>query len=62
LRPISFLDTKGQIVLTLGDAREARWEEGEANRHMVLSLLLFLLFHTCCSLAEQLGMVSILQL
>lgn len=53
---------RDRLCLTLGDAREARWEEGEANRHMVLSLLLFLLFHARYSLAEQLGTVSFLQL
>lgn len=53
---------RDRLCLTLGDARGAKWEEGEANRHMVLSLLPFLLFHTRYSLAEQLGTVSFLQL
>lgn len=28
---------RDKLCLTLGDAQGARWEEGEANRHMVLS-------------------------
>lgn len=35
---------RDRLCLTLGDAQEVRWERGEANRHMLLSLLLFLLF------------------